>query len=261
MSETATIDDPLAETDLVRLFDQERLQDRLAAGALPDWAREHYETFRADMLGERDGTPFPCFFGVDSEKEGWALYTFVPGFDDESLARFADVTRAYLRTQEHHSPRTSLVAFFRNTDGEQPEQHWHDRYWEVLQFLHDHDPEPWPEEFPTDPDHHQFEFCYAGEPIFPTARTPAHDRRHSRFNPHGLEVTVQPRSVFAGVTGDTVAGQRAREVITDRLERYDDVCPHAHLGDWEDDESHEWKQYVLPNDERDLEDCPLEVRV
>ncbi|WP_435348020.1 YqcI/YcgG family protein [Haloarchaeobius sp. HRN-SO-5] len=245
--------------DVVRLFDQERLHDRLEAEALPDWAVEHYEEFREAMLGDRDGAPFPCYFGVDSEKKGWALYTFVPRFDDESLARYAEVVQAYLATQEHHAPRTSLVSFFRNVDGEQSEVAWHDRYWQVLQFMHDHDPEPWPDEFPSDPDHHQFEFCFAGEPLFPTARIPGMDRRRSRHNPYGLEITVQPRSVFDGVAGDTEAGQRAREVIHDRLEDYDEVCPHAHLGDWEDDESHEWKQYVLPNDERHLAECPLEV--
>ncbi len=252
--------DQLTGTSVTRLFDQERLHDRLDAGTLPDWAVEHYDEFRSAMLGERDGTPFPCYFGVDSEERGWALYTFVPGLDDESLDAFRDVLLAYLQTYEHHAPRASLVAFFQHDGAELSEDEWHRQYWDVLQHLHDTDPEPWPEEFPNDPDHHQFEFCFGGVPIFPTARAPSYGRRHSRHNPHGLEVTIQPRAVFDGVTGDTEAGERAREIIQGRLEDYDAVCPHAHLGEWEDDESHEWTQYMLPDGEEELGECPLEIR-
>ncbi|WP_435334623.1 YqcI/YcgG family protein [Haloarchaeobius sp. TZWWS8] len=251
--------DQLSGTDVTRLFDQERLHDRLATGTLPDWAVDHYESFREAMLGEHNGTEFVCYFGVDSEREGWALYTFVPGLDDESLLAYRDVLLAYLRTYEHHAPRASLVTFFAHDGSDLDEAEWHERYWDVLQFLHDHDPEPWPDEFPTEPDDHQFEFCFGGEPLFPTARAPSYQRRHSRHNPHGLEITVQPRKVFEGITGDTEAGRRAREIIQGRMETYDDVCPHAQLGDWEDDESHEWPQYMLPDGEELLEECPLEI--
>lgn len=261
MSETAaTPGGEPTDTAVTALFDQERLHDRLAAGTLPDWAEAHYEEFRATMLGDRDGTPFPCHFGTQSERDGWALYTFVPSTTDEAaLAAFRDALLAYLRTFREHSERASLVAFFRDDGCAESAAEWHEAYWRVLQYLHDHDPDPWPDAFPTDPSDHQFEFCFGGEPIFPTARAPCYERRKSRHNPHGLEITVQPRAVFDGITGDTDAGQRARDEIRNRLKAYDDVAVHDQLGNWEDEATHEWPQYMLPDDERALTTCPLEV--
>ncbi|TVT94568.1 hypothetical protein FQA18_11110, partial [Haloferax volcanii] len=57
------------------LVEQDVLRRRLDDGDLPDWARKHYETFRETMLGDRDGAPFPCYFGIESERNGDALYT------------------------------------------------------------------------------------------------------------------------------------------------------------------------------------------
>ncbi len=88
--------------------------------------------------------------------------------------------------------------------------------------------------------------------MFVVARTPAYERRHSRYTPHGLELTVQPRWVFDGLGGDTEAGQRARRIIREQLADYDDVPRHPDIGDYGDPDVHEWEQYVLPdsNDER-----------
>jgi hypothetical protein len=67
--------------------------------------------------------------------------------------------------------------------------------------------------------------------------------------------------VFAGITGDTEAGQRPRAQIHERLEGHDDVPVHPHVGDWEDDDSHEWKQYLLPTGSEPFADDarPLDV--
>jgi len=54
------------------LLDQEALRDRFDGA--PDWLRDHYRTFRESMLGERDGSPFPCYFGIEVEREGDLLY-------------------------------------------------------------------------------------------------------------------------------------------------------------------------------------------
>lgn len=251
----------LRDEEVTRLFDQDKLHRRIDAGELPAWAVEHYETFRASMLTEHNETPFPCHFGVESERQGWALYTFVPSMtDSDALERLCDVLLAYLRTFDAFENRTSLVTFFKRPDETLSTEAWHARYWNVLQFLHEHDPEPWPEAFPSDPDEPQFEFCFGGHAIFPTGRAPCYDARHSRYNPHGLEITVQPRAVFDGLTGDTPAGKHARSLIQGWLETYDEVGVHPDLGDWEDDHSHEWKQYLLPDDQRRQSDCPLEIQ-
>jgi FPC/CPF motif-containing protein YcgG len=249
----------LGADDVTRLFDQRAVQERIAAGELPDWAVSHYEGFRGSMLGPEG---FPCHFGVAAERDGSALYTFCPSMTDpDALGQLRDTLLAYIGTFRGHPGRTPCVVFFAPPERDPSEAEWNENFWNVLQYLHDHDPEPWPADIPTDPDHHQWEFCFGGEPIFPTARAPFYERRRSRYTPHGLEITVQPREVFSGVTGDTVAGKHAREFIDERLHEYDDVAPHAAIGDWEDEASHEWDQYMLPEGEASHETCPIELAV
>ena len=93
--------------------------------------------------------------------------------------------------------------------------------------------------------------------MFPTCRAPFYEERRSRYCPVGLEITFQPRSLFDGITADTEAGRTARETIQSRMGEYDGVCPHADLGDW--GESHEWKQYLLPDGDGSHETCPIDV--
>ena len=98
--------------------------------------------------------------------------------------------------------------------------------------------------------------------MFPTCRAPFYDQRLSRHCPVGLEVTFQPRALFESldVTGDTEWGQQAREIIQDRLEEYDGVCPHADLGDWGVDGDREWRQYMLSSDDAQTPDqCPIKI--
>ncbi len=54
--------------------------------------------------------------------------------------------------------------FFRPSEETFTEAEYHESMWHVLQFLHVHYPEPWPEEIPTDPDDNEWEFCFNGEP-------------------------------------------------------------------------------------------------
>lgn len=266
--------DELVGVDVVRLFEQARVERRIENGTLPAWAHRQYAAFDEKLLGERNGTAFPCHFGVDAQRNGGALYTFVPlaadadatgadALDAPTLDALAAVLAAYLATREMHGPRTSLVTFFEPPAEPDAwtEADYREAFWAVLQHLHDADTAPWPADIATDPAHPQFEFCYASEPMFVTGAAPFYDDRASRYNGVGLEVTFQPRSVFAGVTGDTDAGRRAREQIHDRIDGYDDHPVHPHIGDWEDDDSHEWKQYLLPaGDEAFEEDaCPLDV--
>ncbi|WP_121822783.1 YqcI/YcgG family protein [Halostella salina] len=245
------------------LQDQATVAERVEAGAAPDWVADHWNSFRDGLLGERNGTPFPCFFGAESVENGDPLYTAVPSMTDkDALLDLARTLRTYLGTYRDHSERASLVTFFRPPERQLSEAEYHERLWHVLQFLHVHDPEPWPEDIPTDPDDPYWEFCFAGEPIFPTCRAPFYGTRKSRYCPVGLEITFQPRALFEdlGVTGDTEAGQQARDVIQDRLEGYDGVCPHADLGDWGVEGDREWPQYMLSaDDDQAPDECPIAV--
>ncbi|WP_276255979.1 YqcI/YcgG family protein [Halomontanus rarus] len=251
------------EPGIQSLLDQETLEHRVEAGETPDWVASHWETFRDGLLGERNGNPFPCYFGAESIRDGEPLYTAVPSTSDkDALLELGRTLLEYLESYRDHSDRASLVTFFRPPARPLSEAEYHDALWHILQFLHVHDPEPWPADIPTDPDDPYWEFCFGGEPMFPTCRAPFYDTYESRRCPIGLEITFQPRALFEGlnVTADTPAGQHAREVIQGRLEDYDGVCPHADLGDWGVDGDREWVQYMLrEDDDRAPTACPITV--
>ncbi|WP_254273629.1 YqcI/YcgG family protein [Haloarcula marina] len=253
----------MTATRVGTLLTQAELASWAESGDAPEWVAAHWHTFREGLLGERNGSPFPCFFGAESVAQGDPLYTVVPSLTrTDALLSFRDTLATYLDRYEDHSDRASLVTFFRPPDRHLSEAEYHDTLWHILQFLHLHDPEPWPEDIPTDPDDPYWEFSFAGVPMFPTCRAPFYDDRKSRYCPIGLEITFQPRALFEslGVTGDTEAGQHAREVIQDRLVDYDGVCPHADLGDWGVEGDREWPQYMLAADESQAPDeCPMTV--
>ncbi|WP_367176414.1 YqcI/YcgG family protein [Haloarcula rubripromontorii] len=252
-------------TDAVvgRLVDQATLADRVERGVAPDWVADHWRTFSEGLTGERNDTPFPCFFGAESVRDGDPLYTAVPSMSDPAaLFDLGQTLLEYLDTYQDHSERASLVTFFRPPGRPLTEAEYHDRLWHILQFLHVHDPVPWPEDIPTNPDDPHWEFCFGGKPMFPTCRAPFYDTRKSRYCPVGLEITFQPRALFEdlNVTADTEAGQHARDVIQGRLEDYDGVCPHADIGDWGVEGDREWPQYMLSSNEAQAPDeCPMTV--
>lgn len=241
------------------LCSQATLEARVASGETPDWVVNHWRSFRDALTGDRDGESFPCFFGADSVASGDPLYTAVPSTTDpDALLTLGETLLTYLESWRDHSRRASLVTFFRPTPRLQREADYHETLWHLLQVLHVHDPEPWPESIPTDPDDPYWEFCFGGEPVFPTCRAPFYDDRASRHCPVGLEITFQPRALFEAmnVTGDTDRGEQVRETIRDRAERYDGVCPHADLGDWGVEGDRDWKQYLLSADDCQAPDQP-----
>ena len=249
------------EPGVSSLLDRSTMEDRIAGSGTPDWVVRHFETFTAGLTGEHDGSPFPCHFGTNAVLRGDLLYTAVPSMTDPvALFGLRDVLLEYLDVYREHARLAPLVAFFAPPDEPFEESDWHEALWHVLQFLHVNDPEPWPADIPLDPDDARWEFCFGGEPTFPTCRAPFYDERLSRYSPVGLEITFQPRSLFDGLTHDTEAGRKAREVIQGRLATYDGVCPHADLGDWGVEGDREWRQYLFSDDESQFPDeCPLTV--
>lgn len=245
------------------LREQSTVESRVRAGDTPGWVADHWNSFRDGLLGERNNAPFPCFFGVESVRNGDPLYTAVSSMTHkDALLDLGGTLLDYLDTYRDHSDRASLVTFFKPPDRTLSEQEYHGSLWHILQFLHVHDPDPWPDDIPTDPDDPHWEFCFGGEPMFPTCRAPFYEQRKSRYCPIGLEITFQPRALFENldVTGDTEAGQQARGVIQGRLEDYDGVCPHADLGDWGVEGDREWPQYMLSSDAGQApDDCPVTI--
>jgi FPC/CPF motif-containing protein YcgG len=241
-------------------MDQSTFAERVESG-VADWVEAHWETFHEGLTGEYEGSPFPCFFGSESVRAGEPLYTVVPSMTErDALLGLRDVLVEYLDVWPDHAERASLVTFFSPPQQGWGEPKYHEALWHVLQFLHIHDPAPWPEDIPTDPDDPYWEFTFAGHPMFPTCRAPFYDVRRSRYCPVGLEITFQPRELFERleVTAETKAGQQARELIQNRIDDYDGMCPHADIGDYGQDL--EWPQYMLSaNPDKAPDSCPIQV--
>ena len=257
---TTSVRSEMQRSDTEELWTKSALQDAIARDQLADWKRTRYETFRETMTDEE--APYPCYFAVEAEEEGLFRYTF-PGAPDDLAARerLADALETYLSGYESIGPISSLVCLFEPPLNEQSAETYKRQFWDVLRYLGEHDPAPWPETTPTDPDHPKWRYCFAGESLFLVARAPFYEQRRSRHTPHGLEITVQPTGVFEGLSGMSDDGQRARSVIRDRLREYDSVPRHPDSGDYADPRRHEWKQYMLPETNAEsVARCPLPER-
>jgi FPC/CPF motif-containing protein YcgG len=219
----------------------------------PWWAAS-LRAFKAS-LGRRD---YPCHFGRTALERGELFVTF---FEDSvqplaaSLAEFLDMSR------ERLDRRMVLAAFHKPTSRPVSERSQAERFWQVLQVLHDADATPWPADVPPSPDHAAWEYSFRGVPMFVFAAAPSYLNRASRNLGPGLILLFQPRNVFDGIEGGTPRGVRARLVIRERLHRWDSIVPHPDLADYGDPSNNEWRQYFIADDQSRLyERCPLHVK-
>ncbi|WUH96967.1 YqcI/YcgG family protein [Spirillospora sp. NBC_00431] len=224
-----------------------------------NWERDAAHRF-AERLLDRDRL-FPCVFGVDALRRGSLRFTFVPR--DSGVSYLAEALREYVPLAPDLGKRTSLVAFFEPDDDDPRTLAGQQRhFWQVLQDLHDTDPEPWPDEIPTDPANPSWEFCFLGMPMFVVANTSAHRRRASRFFEY-FTITFQPRFVFDDLAADQPQGRNARKIIRERLRAYDAVPPTPLLGSFGKPGNQEWTQYYLDDDNRSSpaqDRCPFVLR-
>jgi FPC/CPF motif-containing protein YcgG len=169
--------------------------------------------------------------------------------------------RAFVEHSRAHPKHRGVLIVFYEPDGRRRTlAEDEERFWELLDWLHEHDPEPWPADVPTDPSDPHWEYCFAGDPMFVFPCSPAYRlRRSRRMGPYYM-VCFQPRRVFYGVESGSPAGQRARERIWQRVRDWDPVEPHPKLEHmaYGDPEMREWKQYVLPDENTPLRaSCPF----
>jgi FPC/CPF motif-containing protein YcgG len=219
----------------------------------PEWYAAGVRSLR-DSLRHRE---YPCHFGRQAFERGQLLTTYAIM---EELRPLAGALAYFLdSTPRVRGGRHLLCAFVRTADGSTHRDH--DRmFWQVLQYLHDHDPAPWPAAFPTSPQDPAWEFCFNGAAMFVFGAASTHVARASRNLGEHLVLLFQPRSVFLGIEGGTPAGIVARSRIRDRLRAWDLAAPHPAMGDYGDPSNFEWRQYFIPDDDSDLHPvCPLRL--
>jgi FPC/CPF motif-containing protein YcgG len=205
--------------------------------------------------------PFPCTFGIEAFRGDGLRYVFVDNpHDAASLDTLRRTLGQFLSVSRRIHRYTSLVVMFKPLDTPLPVDAYRTIFWATLAYLHAHDPLPWPADVPTDPDHPEWEFCFAGEPTFVVCNTPAHVQRASRRSV-GLIMTFQPRWVFDELRANPIRAQRTTALIRARLETYDAAPISSALGAYGDPNNREWKQYFLADveDAAQAQRCPLEI--
>jgi uncharacterized protein len=237
----------------------DKLISRCTLGRLPPWGMPYAEDLMCTLLSSRE--PFPCTFAVTAAKQGSLRFGFIESLHETGAWwPLLGILSSYLKGYQKISRNTSLVVFFALEDGCLALGDYYQKFWGIMQFLHDNDPEEWPASIPCQVDHGWWEFSFGGVPIFAVCSTPAHDSRKSRSSPVFL-ITFQPRWVFEGLEAGTLRGATMRRVIRERLRAYDQVEPSPELGAYGDAANREWRQYFLPDDNQaSFPRCPFQHR-
>lgn len=222
------------------------------ACAAPAWLADAYESFHTELAHPA----YPCYFGTQADREGFLRFSTV---DPDDLAGLAEDLRVFTelsRANPHH--RHVLVSFFEQDPGGVPASA--ELFWRCLQWLHDHDPAPWPSDVPDMTNDPAWEFCFNGDAMFAFPVIPSYRLRRSRGLGSNFALCFQPRRIFAGVNRDDPGGEPIRRHIYDRVREWDSVPPHPELEmlAYGDGDMREWRQYVLPDSNTELLGrCPI----
>ncbi len=215
------------------------------------WQRAHFDDFAARMTS--DTQPFPCVYGVSGFKADHLRFAFLAA---PTATHLGAALASYLAIAPQLGANTSLVVFFPPSLRVHTIDTYRTLFWSLLDDLAAIDPHPWPAEIPRQVDHSDWEFCYAGQPMFVVCNTPAHVARKSRAAA-GFMMTFQPRYVFNGLLGTPEAARRATAAVRARLAPYDAVSASPSLGLYGDPDNREYAQYFLEETNTQPSRCPF----
>jgi uncharacterized protein len=228
-------------------------------GQLSPWATCAY----VELTTKVSDDAFPCTFGTVAVRKGDLLTAFVETTDQDQIhSQLAHLLTAYTDRVRPLTPVAAsllpLAIFLRPPVGVSTVAQYFHYGWSLLQWLHEHDPQPWPARVPSQPDDPAWSFCYAGVPLFVNFKTPAHEHRRSRHMGGAYMLLIQTRDGFDIVAGDTPQGRRARDLIRRKLATYDPIPTYPELAHYGTPDNREWKQYFVPDDATPIAtQCPF----
>jgi FPC/CPF motif-containing protein YcgG len=225
---------------------------RLGFSVEDRWKLEAYEQYKAKLRVPE----YPCFFGQGGEARGEMIYTFVA---EGGLKEFVINMRKFVGLIEAPPhERSSLAAFFEPDPSMTDHGAFVARFWQVLQFLHEHDREPALERAPDEP---LWEFGFEGCEMFVVGASPTYQRRRSRNLGPGAVLVFQPRTLFIDPATSQPIAASVRQRIHKRMLAYDGMVVHPDIGFYGNAGNREWKQYALPDDnEPETGVCPFHTR-
>jgi N-omega-hydroxy-L-arginine synthase len=241
----------------VTLFSQAQIEESSTG-----WRGRMFEQLE-QRLGSHSS--FPCFFLKNAFKKGLLLFSFIEEFTPAELSQGGRDLMAYVSLCKTWNGSLStahplVMAFSPATVSSKIVSDYHAIAWRVLQFWHDFDPEPWPENVAKDPQSAFWSMCYGGMQLFVNVSCPAHLSRKSRNLGDYMLLVINPRERFDIVAGDTPSGRQVRAQIRQRIHRHDGI-PHCHqLGSYQAG-AIEWWQYGIIEENADrLDTCPFKNR-
>ncbi|MDQ0207603.1 YqcI/YcgG family protein [Alkalicoccobacillus murimartini] len=222
------------------------------ASIVPDWLTQEYRTFHEIVTDKT----FPCYFGMKAENKGELRYAYLLQEDWSNLPKAVD---QFLKL--FTSPpfiRHGLFVFVEPEKEEKTLEYYRDYFWRILQYLHENDTVPWPEESPKDPEHYLWDFHFGGEPIFAFGNAPAYKQRKTRDLGNSLILGFQPRKIFQGLEGTEKGGIMSREKVRERVEVWDQLPTHPDISHFGDPDHNEWKQFFIGDDSKPIKGkCPF----
>ena len=226
----------------------------------PAWATEAHHQFVERLTS---ASPYPCHFGVQAEKLGYHSFTAIDREPIRPAAKtLARTLQEYLERSQSGAKRQSLIVFMGPPGQDVSLQDDTAAFWAMLSTLSMHDPAPWPQDCPRDTTDPDWQWCFAGQPWFVFAASPAHHARPSRNVGGCLTLIFQTMRAFEGLITATNTWQSAKEKIRARLELYDGMPIHPHLGDLTQPPSYRWRWAILPDDQRTAphDTCPYRAQ-
>ncbi len=227
-------------------------QGKLGVAVKDKWKLDAYEQYQARLRAHE----YPCFFGQSAEARGEMLYTFIAQGNLHEIVTSMWQFVSVVRTPPHE--RSSLVAFFEPDPSTADHNSFVERFWQVLQFLHERDRDPASDRTPDDP---FWEFKFGRCEMFVVGASPTYKRRRSRNLGPGMVLVFQPRSLFIDPATSQPIAATIRQRIHKRMLAYDGMTVHPDIGFYGNLGNREWKQYALPDDNKpEMGNCPLHTR-
>jgi FPC/CPF motif-containing protein YcgG len=215
------------------------------------WKFDAYAQYKARLCAP----DYPCFFGQSGELRGEMLYTFITRHSLEELTPNMRQFVNLIGTLQYE--RASLIAFFEPDPSLRDHMSFVARFWQILQFLHDHDHSAAVDRTPADP---LWEFSFGGCEMFVVGASPTYRRCRSRNLGPGIVLVFQPRSLFIDPTTSRPIAAPVRHRIHQRMLAYDGMLVHPDIGFYGEATNREWKQYALPDDNEPAGGiCPFRV--
>lgn len=240
------------------------LNEGVESDDLPDWAVPAFRQVSSILRGEG----FPCIFARQANylKSGWVC--FVDSVETEAgRERVKQAILAYYGViKRFPRERTIIMPLLIMVKPVYPHlqlQEYRDQAWGLFNWLHQHDPEPWPLDVPTDPDRNDWTYCFGGIQLFSNVSMPAHKVHIARNLGDSLCFVTQPRTNFDLVGGNNRKGRLVRQEIRERSERYEGRPVSKALAHYGTAENRDWLQMASKDSEDDSTyptECPFKFR-